>query len=74
MSQWPTDADMAELRSFAAKGLTTPYAQFPAGSTRDRLRRWGLIERWNPILKVTGRNKPWRITESGRRALQGDKP
>jgi hypothetical protein len=65
------------LRQFQQQNMRQPYSIFPKGPARDALRRAGFIERWNPILKCTGKNKPWRVTDAGRLALQsqgGDAP
>lgn len=69
MSQWPTDADIALLRWFAERCIVEPYAMFPKGLPRDRLRQFHLIERYDPRLRTFGRQKPWRITETGRKVL-----
>ena len=65
-----TEAQRMALSLFAERQARHPYALFPKGKTRDALRRLGLIERWQPVLKATGRNKPWRITDAGRAVLQ----
>lgn len=70
MSQWPTTEDIAELRKWHEETMHIPYRAFPQGAVRDRLRRWRLIERWNPTLKATGRVKPWRLTSAGYAALR----
>ena len=57
------------LKHFAERVFVHPYASFGATKQRDVLRQMGLIERWNPSLKVTGRLKPWRLTAAGRAVL-----
>lgn len=64
-----TPEQMKALREFYEHTRVTPYPKFPEGKIRDELRRLGMIERWNPSLKATGRIKPWRITEKGYWAL-----
>jgi anaerobic glycerol-3-phosphate dehydrogenase len=57
------------LEAFRSHLWNHPYAIFEEGPMRDELRRAGLIERWNPVLKHTGKRKPWRLTPAGRQAL-----
>lgn len=58
------------LAAFRQASFRSPFMAFPKGKNRDALRKLGLIERWNPIAKVTGRIKPWRVTPAGRAALE----
>ena len=70
-------AHIDALRQYHLENMRRPYSAFPKGPVRDALRRAGFIERWNPVLKCTGKNKPWRVTDAGRLALQshgGDAP
>lgn len=61
---------LAALQQFARTVRLGGYVVFPPSSMRDQLRKLGMIERWNPSLRATGRIKPWRITAAGYTALQ----
>lgn len=61
--------DVTALAKWRADTFRLGYPIFPEGALRDRLRKAGLIERWNPTLRATGPRKPWRLTEEGRRLL-----